>query len=123
VDFSEDRDLFVNIFGFRGLTEKIRDCGLVSDKQRGLNEKWLEYLISELFSNRKCHGLGPWFVDQRRGGWSTGPPWISPVANGKSSPELGLAGTPGHGGSPRGWRWNGHNAARPGDHSPEPGRR
>jgi hypothetical protein len=23
-------------------------------------KKWLEYLISELFSNRKCHGLCPW---------------------------------------------------------------
>jgi hypothetical protein len=39
---------------------------LISDKLRGLNEKWLEYLIHELFSNRKCHGLGPWLVDQRR---------------------------------------------------------
>jgi hypothetical protein len=38
VDFSEARDLFVNIFRFRGLT-KIRDCGLISDKLRGLNEK------------------------------------------------------------------------------------
>jgi hypothetical protein len=73
VDFSEARDLFVNIFRFWGLTEKIRDCGLISDKLRGLNEKWLEYLISELFSNRKCHGLGPWLVDQRWGGRSTGP--------------------------------------------------
>jgi hypothetical protein len=29
-------------------------------------KKWLEYLIFELFSIRKWHGLGPWLVDQRR---------------------------------------------------------
>jgi hypothetical protein len=23
-------------------------------------KKWLEYVVSELFSNRKCRGLGPW---------------------------------------------------------------
>jgi hypothetical protein len=38
-------------------------------------KRWLEYSIPELFSNRKCHGLGPWLVDQRRGGLSTDPPW------------------------------------------------
>jgi hypothetical protein len=43
------------------------------------------------------------------------------VADGNSSPELGLAATPGHGGLPRGWRRDGHDAARPGDHSPKPG--
>jgi hypothetical protein len=84
-------------------------------------KKWLEYLIPELFSNRKCHALGPWLMDQRQGGRSTGPPWTPPVADGKSSSELGLAAAPGHGGSPRGWRRDGYNAARPGDHSPEPG--
>jgi hypothetical protein len=123
VDFFEARDPFVNIFRFLGLTEKIRDCGLISDKLRGLHEKWLEYLISELFSNRKCHGLGPWFVDQRQGGRSMGPPWSSPVADGKSSLELGLAAALGHGDSPRGWRPDGQDAARPGDYSPEPGQR
>jgi hypothetical protein len=45
----------------------------------------------------------------------------SPVADGMGSPELGLAAAPGHGGSPRGWRRDGHDAARPGDHSPELG--
>jgi hypothetical protein len=94
---------------------------LISDKLRGLNEKWLEYLILELFSNQKCHGLGPWLVDQCRGGRSTGPLWTPPVADGKSSPELGLTAAPGHGGSPRGWKRDGHDAARQGDHSPEPG--
>jgi hypothetical protein len=41
----------------------------------------------------------------------------------QGSPELGLAAAPGHGGSPRGWRRDGHVAARPGGYSPEPGRR
>jgi hypothetical protein len=75
VDFSEAEDLFVIIFRILDQTGKIRDCVLISDKLRGLNEKWLGYLISELISNRKCRGLGPWLVDQRRGGRSTGPPW------------------------------------------------
>jgi hypothetical protein len=44
-----------------------------------------------------------------------------PMSDGKSSPELGLAAAPGHGGSPRGWRREGHDAARPGNHSPELG--
>jgi hypothetical protein len=82
-------------------------------------KKWLEYSIPELFSNRKWHGLGPRLVDQRRGGRSTGPPWTPPVVNGKGSPELGLAAAPGHSGSPRGWRQDGHDAARPGDYSLE----
>jgi hypothetical protein len=29
------------------------DCGLIVEKGRGQNEKWLEYSIFELFSNRK----------------------------------------------------------------------
>jgi hypothetical protein len=32
-------------------------------------KKWLEYRVSELFSNRKCRGLGPWLVDQHRARW------------------------------------------------------
>jgi hypothetical protein len=38
--------------------------------------KWLEYSVFELFSNRKWLGLGPWLVDQRRA-WSMvdRPPW------------------------------------------------
>jgi hypothetical protein len=123
MDFSEARDLFVNIFQISGRTEKIRDCGLILDKLRGLNEKWLGYLISKLFSNRKCRGLGPWLVDQRRGGQSTGPPWTSPRGRRQGSPKLGLAAAPGHGGLPRGWRRDGHDAVRPGGYSPEPGRR
>jgi hypothetical protein len=45
---------------------------------------------------------------------------LPPVADGKSSPELVLAAALGHGGSLRGRRRDGHDAARRGDHSPEP---
>jgi hypothetical protein len=39
-------------------------------------KKWPKYLIFELFSNRKWHGLSPWLVDQRQA-WSMvdRPPW------------------------------------------------
>jgi hypothetical protein len=39
-------------------------------------KKWLEYSIFELFSNRKCHGLGPWLMDQRQARTMVDqPPW------------------------------------------------
>jgi hypothetical protein len=39
-------------------------------------KKWLEYMISELFSNKKCRGLGPWLVDQRSArSMVDRPPW------------------------------------------------
>jgi hypothetical protein len=39
VDFSEARDLFVNIFQISDLTAKNVDRGLISEKLRGPNEK------------------------------------------------------------------------------------
>jgi hypothetical protein len=39
VDFSEARDLFVIIFQIPEPNCKIMDCGLISKKPRGLNEK------------------------------------------------------------------------------------
>jgi hypothetical protein len=38
-DFSEARDLFVNIFQILGPNCKSTDCGLISEKQRGLSAK------------------------------------------------------------------------------------
>jgi hypothetical protein len=40
VDFSEARDLFINIFQISDLTAKIMDHGLISEKGRGLSAKW-----------------------------------------------------------------------------------
>jgi hypothetical protein len=39
VDFSEARDLFVNIFQILGPNCKSTDCGLILEKQRGLSAK------------------------------------------------------------------------------------
>jgi hypothetical protein len=39
VDFSEAWDLFVNIFQNSGPNCKITDCGLISEKQKGLSAK------------------------------------------------------------------------------------
>jgi hypothetical protein len=50
------------------------DCGLIVEKGRGLNEKWLEYLIFKLFLIENGHGPGPWAVAVH-GGPQTGPQW------------------------------------------------
>jgi hypothetical protein len=39
VDFSEARDLFVNIFRILDRTEKFMDCGLILENLRGLSVK------------------------------------------------------------------------------------
>jgi hypothetical protein len=43
-------ELFSKILG---ASCKYVDCGLIMEKGRGLNEKWLKYSIFILFSNRK----------------------------------------------------------------------
>jgi hypothetical protein len=85
-------------------------------------KKCLEYLVSELFSNRKCCGLRPW-LGRPRLLWLT----VNKGARGGgSSSELGLMATLEHGSSPAGaqqregnmgipawaspgleWRWRG----------------
>jgi hypothetical protein len=47
VDFSEAIDLFVNIFQILGPNCKTMDCGLISEKPRGLNEK-----VARIFDSR-----------------------------------------------------------------------
>jgi hypothetical protein len=42
VDFSEARDLFVNIFQILRPNCKFLDCGLILEKPRGLNAKCLK---------------------------------------------------------------------------------
>jgi hypothetical protein len=67
--------VYLELFSkIRGASNKYVDCGMIMEKGRGLYEKWLEYLIFELFSNRKWLGLGPWLVDQSWGGRSMVPP-------------------------------------------------
>jgi hypothetical protein len=54
VDFSEARDLFVNIFQILGPNCKTTDCGLISEKQRGLSAKsaktgpWVDFKETQL---------------------------------------------------------------------------
>jgi hypothetical protein len=40
VDFSEARDLFVNIFQTRGSDRETTDCRLILEKGRGLSARW-----------------------------------------------------------------------------------
>jgi hypothetical protein len=52
VDFSEARDLFVNIFQILGPNCKIMDCGLISEKVRGLSAKSAKDVDRELISKK-----------------------------------------------------------------------
>jgi hypothetical protein len=89
-------------------------------------KKWLEYSISKLFSNRKCHGFDPWLVDQRRGGQSTGPPWTHSGADRGHCGALTGAWTPAapvHQSSPVGVQQREGNAGNPVGGSPRHGQR
>jgi hypothetical protein len=89
-------------------------------------KKWLEYSIPELFSNRKCHGLSPWLVDQCRGGQSTGPPWTHGGADRGHGGALTGAWPPAfaeHGSSPAGVQQREGNTGNPVGGSPRRGQR
>jgi hypothetical protein len=61
-------------------------------------KKWLEYLVSKLFSNRKCRGFSPW-LGRLWLLWLT----VNQGARGSGiSSELVLMATPEHGSSPVG---------------------
>jgi hypothetical protein len=123
VDFSEARDLFEIIVQFWGPNCKIRDCGLILKKLRGLRAKCqkLEFPgIVFLKENSWTKSTSSWTAP----GWPVdGSTVDSTMADCQGSSELGLAAAPGHGGLPRGWQREGRDAARPGDRSPELGRR
>jgi hypothetical protein len=59
LDFSEARDLFVNIFQFSGPNCKIMDCGLILEKQRGLSAKSAN-LDHELISKKHRGFFAKW---------------------------------------------------------------
>jgi hypothetical protein len=48
VDFSEARDLFVNVFSISDLTAKIVDGGLISENPRGLSAKSAKSVVAGL---------------------------------------------------------------------------
>jgi hypothetical protein len=59
VDFSEARDLFVNIFQIPGPNCKIMDCGLISNKPRGLNAKCRKLEFPGIIFLKETHGPTP----------------------------------------------------------------
>jgi hypothetical protein len=66
VDFSEARDLFVNIFRISDLTAKIVDRGLIFEKGRGLSAKWWGFSGFRIIFNIKM------MVDSVHSSWTTG---------------------------------------------------
>jgi hypothetical protein len=53
------------ILKIRGASCKYLDCGLIVEKGRGLNEKWLEFSILNYFLIGNGHGPGPWLGGPR----------------------------------------------------------
>jgi hypothetical protein len=66
VDFSEARDLFVNIFQILGPNYKFLDCGLILEKPRGLNAKCLKLEFPGIIFLKETRGPSPRAVN--RGG-------------------------------------------------------
>jgi hypothetical protein len=97
VDFSEARDLFVNIFQILRPNYKFFDCGLILEKQRGLNAKYPKLEFPGIFFLKEIRGSSP----RARG------PRAAPVHGGRQSPsqegspEIGQNGVPVRGTSPR----------------------
>jgi hypothetical protein len=108
-------------FKFQGPNCKIRDYGLILEKMRVLSAKCRKLEFPGIVLLKK----NPWTKSTSL--W-TAPGWPvhgstvdTTVADGRGSLELGLAAAPGHGGLPRGCRWEGHDTARPRDLSLELG--
>jgi hypothetical protein len=73
VDFSEARDLFVNIFQIHRSDCKFMDCGLIPKKPRGLSVKYPKLDFPGIVFLKKTHGPSP----RVRGLCRPGPPWTS----------------------------------------------
>jgi hypothetical protein len=56
VDFSEARDLFVNIFQILGPNYKFLDCGLILEKLRGLSAKCPKLEFPGIIFLKETHG-------------------------------------------------------------------
>jgi hypothetical protein len=59
MDFSEARDLFVNIFQILRPNCKFLDCGLILEKPRGLSAKCLKLEISGIIFLKETRGPSP----------------------------------------------------------------
>jgi hypothetical protein len=72
VEFSEARDLFVNIFQILRPNCKFLDCGLILEKPRGLSAKCLKLEFLGIIFLKETRGPSPRVVN-RPG--ARGPPW------------------------------------------------
>jgi hypothetical protein len=59
VDFSEARDLFVNIFQILGPNCKFLDCGLILEKSRGLSAKCQKLEFPGIIVLKETRGPSP----------------------------------------------------------------
>jgi hypothetical protein len=59
VDFSEARDLFVNIFQILGPNCNCLDCGLILEEQRGLSAKCPKLEFPGIIFLKEIHGPSP----------------------------------------------------------------
>jgi hypothetical protein len=94
VDFSESRDLFVNIFQILGPNCKFLDCGLILEKSRGLNAKCPKLEFLGIIFLKETRGPSPRTVNGA--GHVRGPPWTDGGTDRRRgsvaarSPEYGL---------------------------------
>jgi hypothetical protein len=86
------RAISANMLKNEGSSWKFVDCGIIVEKDRGLNEKWLEDSVSNYFLMEKG-------MDSVHGPWTTAPVsslWTKDMAMAGSSSELLLPADFGH---------------------------
>jgi hypothetical protein len=87
VDFSEARDLFVNIFQILGPNCKFLDCGLILEKSRGLNAKCQKLEFPGIIFLKETRGPSPRVLNRAGHARSTVGQW----RRGPKAPEHGGA--------------------------------